>query len=294
MHFNFNFKRSAFVVVISAFLISSSALVFQACRSTPKDALLNADDQGSGYASDASRIEWANDDVISIADAVGELYNGYYMRTAHTTILGECCIPGVDTSTPGQPHTFVIRFGTADCVCLDGRKRKGTIIVSYNGEYSDAGQVHTITFDNYYINDNQLTGSITTTRVDTTIAGDWYYNVTSKDSMNISQDPLNSQFVVWAGSFVRKWVTGFTTNDRSDDIFSISGTGLLTRPDGNTFTFGIATPMQIALSCDYCESGVVNVIGFAGDRVLNYGAGTCDQNAQLNIGPTVYALKMIP
>jgi hypothetical protein len=291
MHFNFNFKRNAFLVVISAFLVASSALVFQACQKSNDNIIGNGDDQG-GYASDASRIEWANDDVISIADAAGEVYNGAFMRTTHTTGIGACCTVGTDTVS--NPHTLVIRFGSSDCVCLDGRSRKGTIIVSYNGEYSDPGQIHTITFDNYYVNDNQLTGSITTTRVDTTIAGNWYYKVASHDSMNISQDPLNSQYVVWAGSFVRKWVQGYTTGDRGDDIFSISGEGLLTRPDGNAFSFNIATPMQIAMGCNFCESGVVNVNGYQGSRVLNYGAGTCDANAQLTIGVHIYELTLTP
>ena len=291
MHFNFNFKRKAFLVIISAFLVASSALVFQACQKSNDNIIGNGDDQG-GYASDASRIEWANDDVISIADAAGEVYNGAYMRTTHNTSIGTCCTVGVDTVS--NPHTLVIRFGSSDCVCLDGRSRKGTIIVSYSGEYSDAGQPHTITFDNYYVNDNQLTGTISTTRVDTTIAGNWYYKVTTADSMNVSQDPLNSQFVVWKGSLVRKWVQGYTTGDRSDDIFSISGTGLLTRPDGNVFSFQIATPLQFALGCNFCESGVVNVSGYEGARILNYGAGTCDANAQLSIGVHIYELTLTP
>ncbi len=291
MHCNFNFKRSAVVVTISAFLFASSALVFQACQKSNDNIIGNGDDQG-GYASDVSRIEWANDDVISIADAAGEVYSGAYMRTTHNTVIGNCCTVGTDTNS--TPHTLVIRFGPNDCMCLDGRNRKGTIIVSYNGEYTDAGQQHTITFDNYYVNDNQLTGTIATTRVDTTIAGNWYYKVTTADSMNVSQDPLNSQFVVWKGSLVRKWVQGYTTGDRSDDIFSISGSALVTRPDGNVFSFDIATPLQFAMGCNFCESGVVNVSGYQGSRVLNYGAGNCDADAQLTIGVHIYELTLTP
>ena len=291
MHFNFNFKRSAFLVLISAFLVASSALVFQACQKSNDNIIGNGDDQG-GYASDLSRIEWANNDVISIADAAGETYNGDFMRTTHGTELGTCCTVGSDTN--GVARTLVIRFGSDDCVCLDGRKRRGAIIVQYNGEYADAGQPHTITFDNYYVNDNQMMGSITTTRVDTTIAGNWYYRVTARDSMDVSPDPLNSQYVIWSGSLVRKWVQGFLTGDRSDDIFSISGSGRLTRENGNVFSMNISTPLQFAMNCNFCESGVVNVSGSQGARILNYGAGTCDANAQLNIGVHVYQLTLVP
>ena len=56
MHFNSKLKKSAFFVVISAFLVASSALVFQACQKSNDNNIGNGDDQG-GYASDASRIE---------------------------------------------------------------------------------------------------------------------------------------------------------------------------------------------------------------------------------------------
>ena len=291
---NTNLKKGVLFVILSVFLAASSSLVFQACQKSNDNNLHNGDDQG-GYASDLSRIEWANDDVISIADAVGEVYNGAYMRHARTTELGTCCTVGIDTSgAVNDMHTFVIRFGVDDCQCLDGRMRRGSITVKFRGHYSDTNQIHTITFNDYHVNGNQLSGTITTSRVDTTIAGNWYYKVTSRDSMDVDPDPVKSKFVVWSGNLVRKWVQGYTTGYRGDDIFSISGSGLLTRPTGNVFTCSIATPMQYALDCNYCESGVVNVSGYAGNRILNYGAGECDAAAQLNIGVHIYQLTLVP
>ena len=291
MHCNLNFRKAALFIVIPALLLIVTSVFFVACKKGNNNDLNNVDDQG-GYASDGSRVEWVTDDAISIADAAGEVYNGAYMRTTHTTVVGTCCTVGTDTT--GTQRALVIRFGTDDCVCLDGRKRRGTIIVKYYGEYTDPSQLHTITFDNYFINDNQLTGSITTTRVDTTITGNWYYKVTVNDSLNMSPDPYNSQFIVWNGHLVRKWVTGYTTGDRGDDVFSISGSANLTRPNSHVFTFDIATPLQVALDCNYCQSGVVDISGLQGARILNYGTGTCDPLAQLNIGVHVYQLTLVP
>jgi hypothetical protein len=284
MHCNTNLIKGALFVLFPLVL-------FSACSQTSNGGLTDVDDNG-GYASDASRIEWANNDVISLADAAGEVYNSAYMRTTHTT-LGTCAT--VATDTISTPHTLIIRFGTQDCACLDGRNRKGSIIISYNGEYSDSGQVHTITFDNYNINDNQLTGTIETIRVDTTVVtGHWYYDVLVNDSMNISQSPLNSQYVVWSGSLVRKWVSGITTGDRSDDAFSISGSATLTRANGHQFTFNMSSPIQFAMNCNYAESGIITVNGYEGSRVLNYGSGNCDALAQVNIGANVYNITLTP
>jgi hypothetical protein len=294
MHFNPSISKYALFIAIPMFL-------FSACTPVADGNLTDVDDNG-GYASDASRIEWINNDVISIADAAGLVYNGAYLRTTHTT-LGSCATVGTDTVSAG-PHTLVIRFGTSsggsnsvndDCVCLDGRKRRGTIIVSYNGRYFDYGQVHTITYDNYYINDNQLTGSVRTILSDTTVTGNWHYNVSVNDSLNMSPDPLKSEFIVWNGTFDRKWINGASTlTDRNDDGFLVSGNATLTRPNGHQFTFNISSPLQVMMNCDYIETGIVNVSGYQGSRVLNYGNGTCDANAQVSTGgTTVYNFTLV-
>ncbi len=259
-----------------------------ACTPSPKPGVTDADDNG-GYASDGSRIELATDDAISIADEAGNLYNGAYISVPNGLGLSTTT---VGTDTTSSPHTLSIRFGNTDLVCMDGRKRRGSIFVSYNGRYTDPAQVHTIFFDNYFINGTQLLGTILTTRVDTTITGNWYYNVQVDDSLNMSQDPLQSQFVIWTGNLVRKWIAGYGTNDRNDDVFSISGSATLVRPSGHSFAFGISTPLQMAIGCDFAESGVVNVTGVKGPRVLNYGDGNCDHNAQLSIGTNVYPLTL--
>ena len=191
MHCILNFRKGAFFIVIALVL-------FTACKPASNTSLTNDDDNG-GFASDASRIEFVNNDVISIADAAGTLYNGGAMRT--TAPFGTCATVGSDTTV--TPHQLTIRFGDSTCVCLDGRGRSGSIIVYYNGEYTDTNQVHTITYSNYYINGNRLTGTVSTLRVDTTVTGNWYYRVTVNDTLEMDPKHLNSQFVVWNGTLVR-------------------------------------------------------------------------------------------
>jgi hypothetical protein len=268
-------------------LAAVSLLTFTQCkRGTTDDNYLTNDDDRIGYASDASRIEFANNDVLALADQAGILYNAEYIRKS----TSKCATVAVDTIN--SPHTLIIRFGDVDCECADGRLRRGSIVVKYNGRYLDTNQVHTITYNNYYINGNQLTGWVKATRVDTTVVGDWYYRVQVNDSLNMSPDPLMSKHIVWSGNLMRKWVGGDKTNDRSDDYFSVSGSATLTRPNGHVFNFNIATPLQFAIGCDFAQSGVVNVTGYTGSRILNYGSGTCDAAAQLNVGVHVYQLTL--
>lgn len=280
MQFQYSFKIPALIAVLSLSL-------FAACKRESNNILTDGDDNG-GYASDASRIELYNNDVISLADAAGTVYNGAYMRGSAKTTFGTCATVGTDTTS--NPRVLVIRFNNSDC--LDGRRRKGAIVVRYTGSYADTGREHTISFDNYYVNGTQLTGTIKTKRIDTTITGDWYYQVTANDSLNMSQDPLQSEFVIWRGNLVRKQIQGKFTGDRADDLFSISGNATLTRPNGHQFSFGISTPLEFATSCDYAKSGVANVFGLNGARMLNYGTGGCDDDAQLNIDIRVFPIKL--
>lgn len=277
-----NFKFSKYLSILAL-----GAVAFSACNRNPKDDnYLYDDDDRIGYATEASRIEFANNDVISLADQAGLLYNAEYIRESTST----CASVAVDTIN--TPHTLIIRFGETDCMCADGRKRRGSIIVQYNGRYLDTAEVHTITYNNYHIDGNRLTGWVKTIRVDTTVTGNWYYKVQVNDSMDVNPDPLQTQQVVWNGNLLRRWVGGNSTPQRDDDYFSISGMARLTSPNGHVFDFNIATPLQFGISCDYAQSGVVNVTGYTGNRVLNYGSGSCDNSAQLNVGVRVYQLTL--
>lgn len=271
-------NKRVFFVVIAVVLFAAS------CKQDKSNGLTDVDDNG-GYASDASRIELINNDIISISDAACFNYNGAFLRT--TGVIGTCAIVATDTAS--LPHRIHISFGATDCVCLDGKKRRGNIIITYNGHYIDTGSVHTVSFENYYQDDIQILGKINFTRVDTTIIGNWYYLVSVDDSLN----PAPNQYIGWKGTLLRRWIAGAATGDRNDDVLSISGNATLTRANLHQFGFNIATPLKFSLGingCYYCQSGVVNVAGYNGPRVLNYGNGSCDNQAQLNIGLVPYQI----
>lgn len=284
MQYSTVLKRGAFFVVLALFALGG-------CKKEGSSAatLSDVDDNG-GYASDASKIEWLSNDAISIADAAGDFYNGVYVRTTNT--FGTCAIVAVDTTN--SPHILNISFGNVNCQCLDGKNRRGNIIVSYDGQYTDSNKIHNITYQDYYVNDVRLSGSTKVTRVDTTVVGNWYYRVVVNDTMTRTPN----QYVTWKGTLVRKWIAGYATGDRSDNVYSISGNTTLVRENGHLFTFDIQTPLKFALNCDYAESGVVNVTGLNTDtRKLDYAlggnvTGDCDNQAQLTIGPATYIINL--
>ncbi len=249
-------------------------------------ALTSADDNG-GYASDAAKSEQTSNDVISIADAAAAT-SGSNLRTTGTTI-GGCATVTNDTTV--TPHVLTINFGTTDCTCLDFKNRRGEIIVTYSGHYKDSGSTHTITYSNYYVNDNQVMGSKTVTNMGTNSSGQVYYNVTVNDSLNIGGDSV----ITWVGNRVRTWQAGYSTPERSDDQYLITGTTTLTRANGHVFTFDITSPLQVANNCPFIEAGTVDISSttFASSpHILDYGTGNCDAEAQLTIGTHTYNISL--
>lgn len=273
-----------------AFILALSMCSLAACNRDKKDStstLTNADDNG-GYASDNAKMQRNGDDVISIADAAASTSNGANLRTTATTgtTIGSCAT--VTNDTTASPHVLTIDFGTADCICADDRKRRGKIIVTYSGHYKDSGSVHTITYNDYYIQDEQLTGSKSVTNNGTNSSGQVYYTVVVNDTLHTTAGNIE-----WAGTRTRTWLAGYSTAIRSDDQYSITGTTSLTRASGNTFVMDITSPLIIALDCDYIEKGTISITGPGGGvRTLDYGDGTCDNIATLTIGSHTYTITL--
>ena len=276
-----------------ALIVMACLLTFTSCRRNNKDttpALTSSDDNG-GYASDAAKLDQNSNDVISISDAAGGT-GGANLRTTATTI-GGCAT--VTNDTVSIPHVLTIDFGTTGCTCLDLKTRSGKIVVTYLGHYKDSASTHTITTNNYYVDGYKVIVHKTVTNNGRNTSGQYWYSVTVNDSIIISTDSI----IHWNGSRTRTWFAGYSTADRSDDVYLIGGSTTVTRANGHTFTFAISSsaPLKVALGCRWIEDGTVTISSSSftgGDRILNYGygGGSCDNLAQVTIGTHTYNITL--
>lgn len=282
----------------TAILLAASVLTFSACkRDKDTSTTPTGSDDNGGYATDAAKLDQNSNDIISITDAAGTT-GGANLRTTATTI-GSCATVTIDSVS--IPHVLTIDFGTTDCLCLDGRMRRGKIIVSYTGHYKDSGSTHTITTNNYYVSDLLVKVHKTVTNMGPNTSGQVWYNVTVNDSIVLGTDSIIS----WTGTRTRTWQAGYSTPDRTDDVYLIGGTTTLTRANGHVFVHTISStdPLKIALACTWIEAGTVTISSTTftgGDRVLNYTyapsgmtPGGCDNKAQLTIGSHTYVITML-
>jgi hypothetical protein len=271
-----------------AFLIAAAMLSFAACKrgDNANPALTSSDDNG-GYASDAAKLEQYGNDAMTTAD-LAVTTNSTNLRTTTT-------YPTITRTTSGTDTVVTIDFGPTDHLCADLRNRRGQIIVTYSGHYKDSLSTHTITTNGYYVNDFQTIFHKTVTNMGTNTSGQVWYTVTVNDSIVLATDSVIS----WTGNRTRTWLAGYSTSDRSDDVYAIGGTTVLTRANGHVFTCTISSssPLTVALACTWIESGIITVSSssFAGgSRTLDYGygGGGCDDKALLTIGTHTYVITM--
>jgi hypothetical protein len=106
-------------------------------------------DTNTSYAVDQTTGEMIFSNVIDIADdaatkQTGELlsnYKNYCTYITHDKI--------------SMPRKITIDFGAVNCLCADGRNRKGKILISYTGtDYADSLSIVNVSFENYFIDEH--------------------------------------------------------------------------------------------------------------------------------------------
>jgi hypothetical protein len=192
--------------------------------------------------------------------------------------------------------TVTLDFGNG-CVGIYGRERSGKIIVTYGGEFGDQLANRVITFEDYFVNNRQITGSIELRDFNTNENGN--LTATRKRIDLAIHFPDGNKFTS-NGSTTITWTEGGGDDDLMNDVLSITGsyTGVSTR--GRTVTHTILEPVIVSYAC-YAEGGFARVDGKtelritgARERVrtVDFGDGTCDETITVTINGREYTLTI--
>jgi hypothetical protein len=263
-----------FKLAIVAIALASTAF-FSSCNR--KDKTNN--DNDTEMASDNALSETTFNDVQSIADDASTKKTG---EVLDDKIRNVCATLTHDTLS--TPKTITIDFGTVNCLCGDGRYRRGKILVSYTGHYKDSGSTHAITFDQYFVNDNHVMGTKSVTNMGHNSSGQSYFSIVANGLIvKTSGDSLT-----WNSNRTRTWTQGESTNVKIDDVYEITGSASGTK-GSNSYTMLITQPLVRSLNCDWISSGKMDVQPSGKPlRSIDFGAGTCDNQATVTIGGVVH------
>ena len=263
-----------------------SAAILMAVAGCRKDK--DETDTDTGSALDNSFAEATYNDVATIADqaAINGAVTTYRTGSDGSELLSTCATVTHDSIS--TPRVVTIDFGTVNCLCLDNRYRRGKIIVTYTGAYRDSGMTHTISFDNYYVNDYHIEGTKTVTNKGTNASGNVWFDI----DVNGTITATTGQVLTWTSSRVREWISGYNTQIWSDDVYEINGSIQTVLTNGETVNWTINNPLTKANNCLWISegTGVLNINGL--EVGVDYGNTTCDNKANVTVNGQTYEVTL--
>jgi hypothetical protein len=278
-------RQSVLLGLIACCLITFS---FTACKKDSKK-----EDSDTTPAQDNSLAESHYNDVNTMVDASANAGVSFSFRSAtnarEENIFGGCTTVNIDTVN--TTRSITIDFGTANCLCADGRNRRGKILATWTGKYRDAGTVVNISFDNYFVNDNQIKGTHKTTNMGLNTANHLVYKIEVNGSIVKGN---NGGTITWVSTRNREWVDGANTPlNILDDTYSITGSASGTIASGDSYTITITQALVRKMSCYWFESGKVDVTPTGRlTRSLDYGTSGCDNKATVTIAGNTYNIAL--
>lgn len=232
------------------------------------------------------------DNVTSIADEAYTLStSGTYKSTEGRVFLSDCATVTIDTT--GFPRILTIDFGDTNCLGNDGRYRRGKIIISFTGRYWHPGTIITTTFDNYYVNDNQVEGSKVVTNNGFNDSGNMNWDIAVNGIITLAD---GGGTISWNSQRNREWIEGINTRfNRWDDIYLITGQATGERANGLHWTRHITNPLRVELACRFIVSGTVEITPQGKPvRILDFGDGSCDNEATVTVNGNTYTIHLRP
>lgn len=222
-------------------------------------------------------------DKAATQNALGEaLYtdlNGTLASALNAAGLGKtndltdnCAIVTVTpNNTFSYPKQIVIDFGSSNCTGSDGKSRRGKLNATLSTFYLLPNAQLIINPSNYYLNDHKIEGTLTTT------------NTSANNAVSFSQNVQNGKVTLPNNT------DGFTWSGSRDFYYDNNGTATITGSasgvtSGNdSFSYNITKPLILKQGCRYITEGTGSLtLNQTPDLlVLDYGTGTCDNQATL-------------
>lgn len=265
-------------ILRTATLFAFTALLMTACRKDQSNADLTAAQNEAFFHSTEKAYQNEIDAITLKSASQNNLCNPLQW-------LPEC-VEVTDSGADDYPRSIVLDFGDG-CTGNAGVERTGSIHIEVSGPMNEAGSVRTVTFEDFSVNGNELSGTRTTT----------------SNGLNADGQPQFTRVVAMSiqrnvGTFERNftqdvtWLSGFDTEPCGDNIFEITGSGTVTRPNGTTISRTIIEPLLVDRVCGYVTSGVVVVDAPMGERTIDFGAGACDDDATVTINGEIYEIDL--
>jgi len=224
------------------------------------------------------------------------IYTSNYMPSGKSklksgeSLLGTNNCLQVSLDFTSTPYKLILDFGTTNCLCEDGLYRRGKIIISTTTGFGDSLATLNTTLENFFVNDNEVTGTRILTYKGLNQSGHPNWDVTVNGSIILAS---GEGTITYQASNNIEMTEGASTSDYTDNVFSTTGSDNGTTITGQAFSSVITTPLISKMTCTHFVSGVVEITPAAEPvRILNYGTGECDNIATITVSGITFEITL--
>lgn len=272
-------KQSLKAIFFSFLFLSLIVVLVNSCKKEEPDTDTQASVDNSICEGEFSRI-FVEANGIAVGDSGVQFQRGILPLPSNS--CPEHWWDPNDTAD-GYPVTIWYEYGgdsTGDgifdygCNSPGEKSRKGTIRAVFDTTWNMPGAKVTMDLMDYYVNGIKYEGTITVTR-----------NSATSFTKAVSNGKCSngSWTILWNCSRTLSINLG-DPNVPGDDVSTISGTASGTDRKGRAFSVDITTPLKREMACRWITEGVMTLkLEGKKDRTIDFGNGTCDNDAILTI-----------
>jgi hypothetical protein len=193
--------------------------------------------------------------------------------------FNDCMTRTVETpENEDYPKIITIEYAGECSSSFKDVTKSGKIIITLTGHPSEVGSQRIVTFVDFMVNGNAITGTKTIT-----FKGAGQYTSTLKDGNIITKD---GDVIIRESSKTKTLVEGGDTEDRSDDVYNVTGeiTGVIIDEESGveisyTKLIDENNPLRISRDCFWITKGIVTTTIGGAVTTVDFGDGTCDDLA---------------
>ena len=256
--------------------LASATLLTTGCNrkddAAPTDDVTTAEDRTDDNSETAMSSEAMQ--MAGPADAQAQGSPNLITDAEFRARFGSCATRSYDFTA----KTLTIDFGPTNCLCADGRYRRGKILVRFTTDVNRRTAGAVVTRVGYFVNDNQHTATRTFT--DTGL-GSFTVDVTNASIIRANNGGTHS----WTANWTFTRTAGFGTPQVSDDVYSVTGSSTGTNRNKVGYTATVQNPLIKRADCPkYFVQGTIGITNTNSKAMmLDYGTGTCDNVATVTV-----------
>jgi hypothetical protein len=276
------------IATISFLLV---AFLFSCKKENSQNSNSNTEDEVVASASESTEVEASFDDVADVSMVAADeedaaSTSGRFNASQRylpifselRSLIGDCATINVYPNDSTYPKTITINFKDT-CVGVDGKTRKGKIVLYLTGPIRRSGSVMTVTFVDFYLNRAHLEG----TKIVTNLSE----NHTIKFSVQVTGGKVtwpNGRGFKYESFKYKEQIEGMDTPAVRDNVFEITGESKTEFNNGLVIKFNTTDPLNKKVVCPWISDGTLKIT--INNRIfkLDYGFpsnGGCDNKALL-------------